>query len=177
MGEPAFNFGDDINSTPISNLQLAPQVTSRNDSGAQPLAPPVYKPTVDIPEQRHVTFQDPLEQTFQDPRNKRSQQSHRSHRSQRSHKRSRREYYDNVPQVPQIPQIPEVNKKKKLFRFMHDYRHQIAIFAIVAALLWYYPRLVQLSYIGNGTSLTMLGLVTLPSASALAYAGAEYVLE
>lgn len=180
MGEQqsnkSFNFGDDINSTPISNLQMAPQMTSRTDSGAQPLVPPIYSPTVDLPpQQRHVSFQDPIDSDLETSRSRRKRsRSKRSHHE--SHHESRREPYYDYPQL-QVPQLPQQQPKKKLFRLLHEYRHQIAIFVIVVILLWYYPRIAQFPYVGNGSGLTMLGLCVVPSGAALAYAGAEYVLE
>lgn len=176
MGEPTFDFGADINSTSISNLQMAPMVTSRSDPSAPPpLTPPIYNPNVDPPPQKHVTFDEPIERGP-------SRGSNRNRKRDKRDKRDKRESYqpDAYQPVafaqPPLPAAP-VEKKKRLFLFLQEYRRSIMVFVLVAALLWYYPKLTQMPYVGSPPGLSMLGSLAVPAAAALVFGSVDYVLD
>ena len=162
MGDqPTLDFGSDVHSTPISTLQLAPAVTSRGDAPA--VAPPVYNPNFDTPPQtpsasapRRVTFDLPSEEK----------------RGGRDRKRRR----DRYQQQQQYYYQPPAEKGKRLFVFLQEYSRHIAIFALVGALLWYYPSLARMPYVGDGNELTLFGILGSALAAAVAFGGAEYVL-
>jgi hypothetical protein len=167
MGDqPTLNFGSDMNSTPLSTLNLAPTVTSRGD--AAPVSPPVYNPTIDVPQHhqgpppastphRRVTFDLPQE-----------------HRRKKEKKRPRYEYYAPPPPTPPPPPPPQ--STKRLFVFLHTYSRHITVFVLVAVLLWYYASLARVPYLGTGQGLTTFGIAGAALGASLGYGGIDYLL-
>jgi hypothetical protein len=165
-------FGDDINSTPISKLQQIPMMTSKSDPGMVPVEPPVYNPTVDLPQQpKRVTFADESDSDDSKRKSKKREKRHR-HR----HEPQIVPQYYMMPPPPPAAAMPSepTSKKKRVFEVLQQYGHRLIIFVLVMAVLWYYRKLATFPYVGNGVGYVS----TLGSAGiALAVSGTYGIIE
>lgn len=155
-------FGDDINSTPIAKLQI-PVMTSKADSGAPPLEPPVYNPTVEQQPKR-VRFEDPpVKPLHQQPKPEPPRYQRPMY------------MYPPPPPPPAPAQQPE---KKKFVKLLGAYSHHLVVFGLIVGLLWYYGKFASFQYMGNGAGhLSVLGIVALAGSSAGIYGLAKHLLD
>ena len=172
-------FGDDINSTPVSKIQLPPMSMSSKNDGSGPLQMPVYKPEVDMGDhQRRVSFDDT--QYVREIPGRRE----RKHRSSRS--RSRRDDDDGrdgswgqqMQQMLVQPPVEEKPKRKKIFELAARYGHAFAVFFLTLIVLWYYPRISTMPYMGSGAGgLSVLGIFGVSFAVSGVYGVVEAIVD
>jgi hypothetical protein len=163
-------FGDDINSTALTNLQQLPVMTSKADTGNVPLELPVYNPNMPIEEKR-VRFSNPPEQ---------KPKPHRRRLPQPRRPQSQPQFLPPQPQfLPPQPQFlpPQPQKtESRILNFLGSYRQHLVVFVMVFAVLWYYSTLAATSYFGNGTGyVSLMGGIFLASASSTIYGVTQHV--
>lgn len=157
-------FGDDINSTPISNLQpMQPMVQTKKD--APPVEPPIYDPNPPAPIAKRVHFEEPV------------------------YKKPRKEKRNVVapPLVPEYaslfhqqfnpPPVPEAPKPRKIVQLLESYGTYMTVFALVVVALWYMPRVAAMPYVGTGSGLSILGIIAVALGVASSFGIISSVLE
>lgn len=153
-------FGDDINATPLSKLTMAPKMTSKSDSAA--VTPPVYDPSIpqDPKPKKKVRFDDDyIEYT------------------QKKKKKSAPAYYYPPPAAPLAPLETTAPPKKRIVRLLSTYSHLLLVCALVALVLWYYPKLATIPYAGSYGALNTFGIALVSCAAAGVYGVAEHVID
>ena len=178
-------FGDDINATPVSKLNVPSMVvTSRKDADAAggKLEMPVYNPDQYNTSQQNksagfdtksVRFDETPSVREIPPRNysnERQPQPRRQSQPQRQVQRQR--------QRQRQPQPPP-RRTKKIFRMLAQYSHALIVLALVVIALWYHARVVAAapSFLSNGRELTMLGIAVAGVGTATMYGVVEHVVD
>jgi len=179
-------FGDDINATPVSKLNVPSMVvTSRKDADAAggKLEMPVYNPDQYNTENKSVRF-DETPSVREIPR--------REYSNERQPQPRRRsvDYIQPVPQrqvqrqsrhfLPQPTPPPRRKRQsKKIFRMLARYSHALIVLALVVIALWYHARVVAAapSFLSNGRELTMLGIAVAGVGTATMYGVVEHVVD
>lgn len=189
MSEQQSMFGDDINATNINSLTMPPHaaMSSKNDIGAPgPLEPPIYSPSVEIQQQRRVTFDDEPhiqeiprradlvadEDRRRDRDRSRRRDRHSSRRSSRSSSRSRSSSHAPEKMSKKKP------KTRRIVQLASEYAHRAVVAALVCIILWYYPKIAALPYVGTGYGhLRMLAIFGISVAAAGTYGIVESILD
>ena len=176
-----FSSSGDINATDINTLTMPPHaaMSSKNDIGAPgPLEPPIYSPSVDM-QQRRVTFDD--EPHIQEIPRRADLVADEDRRRARSRDRSRRRDRDRHSRRSSSKTKKSEKKPKKTRRIVQlasEYAHRAVVAALVLVLLWYYPKIAALPYVGNGYGhLNMVAIVGISVATAGAYGIVESILD
>lgn len=167
-------FGDDINSTPISKLQ--PMVSSNK---GRPLEVPVYDPSVE------------QTQTAVKPKPKHKTKKQRTSTKQQKIKTPPDGLYPNglypnglypnalYPNAlyPAPQPTEQTQTRKRLFVYFERYKHQLGVFALVMALLWYLPKLATLPYVGGTPTLSTTGKAVAALVLAGVYGVYKHIVE
>lgn len=157
-------FGDDINSTPISKIQLPPVAAVQSKGDAPPLQPPIYKPEVATADEQNVQKQ----VTFDDTQYVREIPARRKKRSTMQAPWAQ---YADVPPLPPPP------KKNRVLGTLMRFSHHIVVFALFVIALWYHAKLAAMPYIGTGYALTIPGILAISLAAAGAYGIIESIVD
>jgi hypothetical protein len=173
-------FGDDINATPVSKLNVPSMVvTSRKDADAAggKLEMPVYNPdqynTDNSQQNKSVRF-DETPSVREIPRREYSNEP-----PQRQPQRQRQVQRQRQPQPQPTPPPRRKRQSKKIFRMLARYSHALIVLALVVIALWYHARVVAAapSFLSNGRELTMLGIAVAGVGTATMYGVVEHVVD
>jgi len=166
-------FGDDINATPLSKLQ--PSIVSKKDMG--PIDMPTYNPSIpedpEPPQQRRVQFASQTKGKQRPVKYRKPQRAQRPREFRRTSMDNSMDdsMNDSMNQRFQFqqPTSPPKEKTHRAVQFLSDYGGRIFVFVLILLVLFMYPKVAIVPYIGNGNKVTFLGSVFLASAASGAY--------
>jgi hypothetical protein len=175
-----FSSSGDINATDINSLTMPPHMSSKNDIGAPgPLEPPIYSPSVDMQQQRRVTFDEtPHIQEIPHRADLAADEDRRRVRSRDRDRIRRRDRRSSSKTSKTKKSEKKPKKTRRIVQLASEYAHRAVVAALVLVLLWYHPKIAALPYVGNGYgNLNVLAIVGISIATAGAYGVVESILD